>query len=87
MENMCKEDLMKLIQNTNFAIIEMALYLDTHPDSSCALDTYHDYHKTLKKAVAVYEKNFGPLTIYGVYDENFWSWGDEPWPWQKECDC
>lgn len=86
MENMCKEDLMKLIQSTNFAVIEMALYLDTHPDSSCALDTYHDYNKTLKEAVAIYEKRFGPLTIYGVNDENFWSWGDEPWPWQKECD-
>lgn len=86
MENMCKEDLMKLIQSTNFAIIEMALYLDTHPNSSCALETYHDYHRTFKKAVDIYEEKFGPLTIYGVNGENDWNWVDSPWPWQKECD-
>ena len=29
MENMKKEDLLKHLQSTNFAIIELALYLDT----------------------------------------------------------
>jgi spore coat protein JB len=87
MENMCKEDLMNLIQTSNFAVIDLALYLDTHPDSRCALDTFHDYHHTLMKAVQIYEKRFEPLTIYGVFDEQEWSWKDEPWPWQKECDC
>lgn len=86
MENMCRADLMKLIQNTSFAVLEMALYLDTHPNSSCALETYHDYHRTFKKAVAIYQEKFGPLTIYGVNDENDWNWVDSPWPWQKECD-
>ncbi len=87
MENMCKEDLMKLIQATNFAVIEMALYLDTHPDCPCGLATYHDYNATLKKAVNIYERRFEPLTIYGVHCKDNWSWGNEPWPWQKGCDC
>ena len=87
METMCKEELMKLIQSTNFAIIEMALYLDTHPDSSCALSTYHDYQETFREAVKMYEKRFEPLTIYGVCSDDYWTWGNEPWPWQKECDC
>lgn len=87
MENLSKKDLMKVIRSTNFAIVELALYLDTHPEDSCALNTYHDYHKKFKKAVSIFEKRFEPLTIYGVDDENFWTWGNEPWPWQKECDC
>ncbi len=86
MEDMCKNDLMELIRSTNFAIIELALYLDTHPEDSCALDAYHDYHKKWKKAFSLFEKKFGPLTIYGEKDEDFWTWGKEPWPWQKECD-
>lgn len=57
MENMCKEDLFKFIQNTNFALIEMALYLDTHPECPCGLETYHDYHHSIKKAIDIYEKN------------------------------
>ena len=66
MENMCKEDLFKFIQNTNFALIEMALYLDTHPECPCGLETYHDYHHSIKKAIDIYEKKYGPLTIYAV---------------------
>lgn len=86
MENMCKEDLFKLIQSTNFAIIELALYLDTHPDSQCALQTYHDYHHTFLKAVDVYQKRFEPITIYGVDSDDYWTWVNKPWPWQKGCD-
>lgn len=86
MENMCKEDLFKLIQSTNFAIIELALYLDTHPDSQCALQTYHDYHHTFLKAVDVYQKRFEPITIYGVDNDDYWTWVNQPWPWQKGCD-
>lgn len=87
MENMCKEELKKLIQSTNFAVIELGLYLNTHPQSTCALAKYHEYKRTLKEAVAVYERNFGPLTIYGVKCDENWTWVDEPWPWQEGCDC
>ena len=87
MENMCKEDLFKFIQNTNFALIEMALYLDTHPECPCGLETYHDYHHSIKRAIDIYEKKYGPLTIYGVNCKDNWAWVDEPWPWQKGCDC
>lgn len=87
MENMCKEDLMKLIQSTNFAVLDLGLYLNTHPKCQCALSTYHDYHKALMKAIKIYEERFEPLTIFGVHDENRWNWKDEPWPWQKEDDC
>ena len=55
MENMCKEDLMKLIRSTNFAMLDLGLYLNTHPKCQSALATYHDYHHTLMKAVKIYE--------------------------------
>lgn len=87
MENMCKKDLKKLIQSTNFAVIEMGLYLDTHPQSACALAKYHECMKTLKNAVSIYERKFGPLTIYGVKCDENWTWVDEPWPWQEGGNC
>lgn len=87
MERMCKEELKKLIQSTNFTVIELGLYLDTHPESLCALEKYHEYNRTLKEAVSIYERRFGPLTIYGVKCEENWTWVNEPWPWQEGCDC
>lgn len=86
MENMCKRDLMSLIQRTGFVLLDLALYLDTHPDCACALETYHEHRKIFNDALAVFQRRFEPLSIMGVYDENFWTWGNEPWPWQKECD-
>lgn len=86
MENMCKSDLMMLIQSTNFALIETSLYLDTHPDCPCGLEKYHEYRKKLLSAIAIYEKRFEPITIYGMCSDDYWTWGNEPWPWQKECE-
>ena len=54
MEELCKKDLKQFIQSANFAIIEMVQYLDTHPEDDCALGTYHEYRKKMKKAVALY---------------------------------
>lgn len=87
MEQMCKKELFDLIQQTKFAMVDMALYLDTHPHCQRALETYHHYHKINDEAMAIYEHKFGPLSIFGMHDENKWTWGEEPWPWQKECDC
>ncbi len=87
MENMCKEELKRLIQVTNFTVIELGLYLDTHPTCACALKKYHESNERLRQAIKVYEKNFGPLTIYGVKCENEWTWTNEPWPWQEGGNC
>lgn len=87
MERMCKEELLRLIQSTNFAVIEMGLYLDTHPQSRCALKKYNECKRNLQDAVEVYERRFSPLTIYGVQCDEDWSWVEEAWPWQKGCDC
>lgn len=86
MEKMCKEELKNLIRTTSFAMLELALYLDTHPDCTCGIETYHKYHKTFNEAVECFERRFEPLTIYGVYDKDYWTWVNKPWPWQKECD-
>ena len=62
MEKMCKNDLMNLIQSTNFTLIELGLYLDTHPNCPCGLSAYQDYSDMLKRAVEIYERRFEPIT-------------------------
>ena len=58
MENMKKEDLLKHLQSTNFAIIELALYLDTHPDCPHARHLYQEnavqYNQARKQYAAVF---------------------------------
>lgn len=75
-----REALMMKIKSYNFAVIELALYLNTHPDDERALCLHNSYTKTLKDLKDKYQKVYGPLSIY--YPCNKWRWLEEPWPWE-----
>lgn len=87
METMSRNELLCAIRQVNFVLYDLVLYLDTHPDCACGLSTYHEYKKEYDKMVHCYENKFGPLYSFSVENKNRWDWTDEPWPWQKECDC
>ena len=77
-----KKKLMNLIQQYSFAVTEAVLYLDTHPNCPKAHKFYEKYTKLRAEAVELYEKKYGPLTMYGANCENGWKWVSEPWPWE-----
>jgi len=79
-----RKKLLKQIQIYSFAVNEAALYLDTHTDDRAALAYYDKYRNLLREAKCAYEKNYGPLTMYGVNTENSWSWVMDPWPWEYD---
>ena len=69
------------IRELDFSIIELGLYLDTHPEDQRALCLHRKYVKELKELKDKYQKVYGPLTIY--YPCNKWRWLEEPWPWER----
>lgn len=80
----CQEtraEMMKKIREYNFAVIELGLYLDTHPDDTKAICLYREYAKMLKDLQDKYQKVYGPLTIF--FPCNKWRWLEEPWPWER----
>ena len=86
MNNSCdmRTEMMEQIKSLNFAIIELSLYLNTHPDDEKALALHKKYAKELKELKDKYQKVYGPLTIY--YPCNKWRWLEEPWPWEGGMD-
>ena len=80
-DNSLRSEMMEKIKCYNFAIIELALYLDTHPDDEKALCLHNKYCKEYKELKDKYQKMFGPLTIN--YPCNKWRWLEEPWPWER----
>ena len=70
----------------DFAIYEMVLYLDTHPNSGKALRQLMQYRAERKKAVEEYERMFGKFvaTHDDAAGDNHWDWVDDPWPWENE---
>ena len=84
-----KEELMKKINEHSFAVDDLLLYLDTHPDCEKGLQCYRENVKKRKEALKLYAKNYGPLTI-DTADEcasESWEWVLQPWPWENKGGC
>lgn len=79
--NNVREEMMMKIKSYSFSIVELGLYLDTHPDDEKALCLHREYTNKLKELEDKYQKMFGPLTIY--YPCKKWRWLEEPWPWER----
>lgn len=75
-----RSEMLKQIKCLNFAIIDLGLYLDTHPEDTKAICLHNKYCKELKELKDAYQKVYGPLSIY--YPCNKWRWLEEPWPWE-----
>lgn len=76
------DSLMRKLQEVEFAIYELTLYLDAYPESQEALKHYHSLMDTRKTLVAEYQSKHGPLTMYGNESMSSWDWASTPWPWE-----
>ena len=76
--NQTREDMLERIKCLNFAITELALYLDTHSNDEKALCLHRKYCKEYRELTDKYQKVYGPLTI--EFPCNKWRWLEEPWP-------
>lgn len=80
-----RERLMRRIASIDFAIVELHLFLDTHPNDAEIKNKLNDYTKISDELRAEYEKNYGPIQP-GSIDQNRWAWISNPWPWDIQGD-
>ena len=66
-----------------FAINELGLYLDTHPDDSEALTLYTKYVQLCQEGRSRYESMYGPLQQTAVTEAGY-TWLNDPWPWEYD---
>ena len=76
-----KAEMLQKIRCLDFAVVELAEYLDTHNDDKKAIKLHKDYATELHDLKDKYQKVYGPLSIY--YPCNKWRWIEEPWPWER----
>lgn len=74
------------IEALDFAILEMVLFLDTHPSNRQALQMLHEYRHRRRDAISNYEAKYGTYvkTADDVKSKDYWNWIDSPWPWERE---
>ena len=77
-----KDSLLLKLYETNFAIIDLNLYLDLNPNDEKIYEIYRSYVKNYDNLKKQYEEIYGPLEISCV-NNNTYSWINDPWPWDK----
>ncbi len=80
-----QERLLQDIGIVDFTLIELTLYLDTHPYDCNAIDYFNHYNKMKKQMTAEFAQRYFPLTVDMVNCSKEWSWGMAPLPWEGVC--
>ena len=70
------------VQVLAFAVQELALYLDTHPEDTEALELYRQYQQLYQKVSQAYEREKRPLNHAAPGQGDTYAWLDDPWPWE-----
>ena len=71
------------LQSVDFVLVELNLYLDTHPNDTAAIQQYNQFAELRHRIAQEYEKHYGPLRNFGQsLSPSPWAWNDAPWPWQ-----
>ncbi|MBQ7036879.1 MAG: spore coat protein CotJB [Clostridia bacterium] len=79
--NKTRNEMMRALQEADFAVYDLLLYLDTHPDDEKALAMYQDLVRRAQDAKRAYEQAYGPVTADAARGTREWTWIKSPWPW------
>ncbi len=84
MQNMSQGAMFENIRALSFAMDDLRLFLDTHPDNDEALNLFIEYMKNRNDLLADYTEKYGPIDSYYINQDGTWSWINEPMPWKAE---
>ena len=76
-----KKKLLTRLSAMQFAMLELRMFLDTHPDDEEAQELFNKYSEKYKALIKEFEANYGPLTLNG---KNSDEWLENPWPWDAD---
>lgn len=79
-----REKMMKQLQMYQFAMVDAALFLDTHTDDKEALNYFNKVKKLADGAREEYERKYGPTKMTSTEGRTKWDWALDRWPWEVE---
>lgn len=84
-----REEMMSQLTAVSFALNDLTLYLDTHPDCPKGLSLFYQLLDQRLKLLSEFAGEFYPLTqtsmVTGNYDKNQYGWSEGPMPWEGAC--
>lgn len=83
-KDMERLELLKSISALEFMVIELNLYLNTHPRDREALNRFNQAVTEVKALKETYDRRYGIFTSQDSNSSYPWEWLSEPWPWEYE---
>lgn len=80
-----KEQMLKDISIVDFVLVELMLYLDTHPFDRNAMEYFNHYSRLKNQMAKEFSQKYYPLTKDMAESTKEWRWGMAPLPWEGEC--
>jgi len=75
--------MLEKLQALDFTLVELNLYLDTHPEDLAALQQFNQMALERRHLAEHFQQLYGPLQNFGHSFSRFpWEWVNTPWPWQ-----
>ena len=73
------DELLKKLSELDFIAVDLALFLNTHPDNTEAIQTYNQVITAADAVRMKYEETYGPLCSFRSYamDTNNWQWNNK----------
>lgn len=76
-----KEELLLKIYEYDFALNDLSLWLDIHPDDNKIYNYFRKYTEELRELVKLYESKYGPMELdFSDYEKYQWYKGK--WPFE-----
>lgn len=72
------------VMQASFAVDDLKLYVNTHPDDDDAFDALKDAIARREQAISAMEDACSPLTVDGVRYLDQYNWINRPWPWEVD---
>lgn len=80
-----RSEMLKKVQQLNFVMLDVGLYLNNQPENPAALALFKKYQELHRQAKREFEDTYGPLNYDGInVERDGWSWIRKPWPWEVE---
>ena len=84
-----REEMMSQLTAVSFALNDLTLYLDTHPDCPKGTELFYQLLDKRLNLLSEFTSKFYPLTqismITGHYDKDNYGWTEGPMPWEGAC--
>lgn len=82
---MSRDEVLSYLTMLDFKLVDLQLYLDTHPEDICAIKMYNETVAEACEVREAYEQHFGPLCSFrSSSNQEKFTWINNPWPWENK---